>query len=192
MKRTFIAISLSTEIKEKISKFEKDFQKIAGFKGRLISPEKIHLTLKFLGPTLEEKIPQIISELMVVESKTSPFQIEVKGVGAFPNLYHPNVLWVDIPIIPEQLERLQQFIEVKVETYGFAKDHRKFKPHLTISRIKTGKLLKPEIDFFNENKDLDFGVMTVTGFTFLESILRPEGAEYLSLGEFKFNSLNNE
>ncbi|HDS08887.1 MAG TPA: RNA 2',3'-cyclic phosphodiesterase, partial [Firmicutes bacterium] len=178
MKRTFISTGLSPDISNAVREFEEKFRTETGFNQRLIPPEKIHLTLKFLGPTQNEKIPEIISVLSEVRDFFSPFSLEVKGVGAFPNFFRPRVLWIGVHDITGELKRLADKIEERMEILGFARENRPFKPHLTISRIKTGNISKKEQTFLKEHCNFNLGPMEIKSIIYFESILKPEGAEY--------------
>ena len=185
--RTFIAINLDQEIKNALSQFIGELKACSpesrGIKW--IRPEAMHLTLKFLGEINEEKIPQIESILKRISEKYEPFPLRIKGTGYFPpKSKTPRVLWVAIEEV-EDLKRLQSNVEDEMESLGFPKERRTFHPHLTLGRVKTFSGIEETMHFLEKHRDKNFGEMEAKKITFIRSILKPTGAEYSVLSEFK-------
>lgn len=132
--RTFIAIEIPEDIKKKIATL------IDGLKERLpdvswVKPSTLHITLKFLGSVEKERIEPIERTLEKIGSETSPFELVIADVGGFPSLRAPRVLWIGVRHSPE-LSLLYERVEKGLEGHGFEPEHRPFKPHLTLCRIK--------------------------------------------------------
>ena len=179
--RTFIAIDLPASLKGKIISLQNELRpSIAG--ARWLNPRGIHFTLKFLGNTAENLIPSISAALEKICSAAEPFTIAIKGLGAFPTGKNPRVLWIGIRDNP-QLPSLQGEIEEAISTLGFAPENRRFSPHITIARFKGHAYIPQEA----LSADREIGSFQAGEITFFQSILRPEGAEYLPLAVFRFS-----
>lgn len=134
--RAFIAIELPDPVKEGLSSLmdrlrpaEHPYVKWAGTEG-------IHLTLKFLGNTAQEKVPRIIEAIAEAAQGFSPFEVQIGGLGVFPNLQRPRVIWVAVTGEVERLITLQRGIDQALLPLGFSLEKRSFTPHLTLGRLR--------------------------------------------------------
>jgi 2'-5' RNA ligase len=181
--RCFIAIDVPEDIKNSISILIKGINHRA--KGiKWVPPEKIHLTLKFLGEIKEERIKEIKDRLDSISSNHRDFDISVSKIGGFPSLKNPNVLWIGIDY-SEDLKRLYEDVEDAMFDLGFEKENRKFFPHLTIARMKDKRDIDPIIKSLIAFKDKFFGYLKVEEILLMKSVLRPSGAEYSKIEAFK-------
>ncbi len=129
--RCFIAIPCPDTIKDLLVREQKDMVCLGRIKP--VEYENIHLTMKFLGEIEDsnvEKIKQVLDEINI-----KPFEIMVKGLGAFPNPGNPKVVWAGVRDGSAQIINLQKTMDEKLSALGFQKDNR-FHPHYTIARIK--------------------------------------------------------
>jgi RNA 2',3'-cyclic 3'-phosphodiesterase len=134
--RTFIAIELPEKIIYAIRKVQEEI-KSYGLKIRWVHPDNIHLTLKFLGDIKEadtEKVAKAVSESV---TGYPPMSLAVKGIGVFPGIKNPRVLWLGISKQLDLLTALQRTLDEKLEAMGFPKEKRPFRGHLTLGRIKS-------------------------------------------------------
>jgi len=182
--RTFIAINLSPEIKNTLSELIKELAQ--GDRSiKWVSEDGMHLTLKFLGEIGKEKVAEIENLLRSVSEKYRPFLLKLKGTGFFPaNRKAARVLWVGIEE-EKTLEALQLKLEGELEKLGFPREERRFHPHLTLGRVKNPSNLEQTLSLLEKYRERSFGEMTVEKITFFQSTLRPTGAEYSVLSEFK-------
>jgi 2'-5' RNA ligase len=100
-----------------------------------VDPYSTHLTLKFLG-NVNADMTSAITEAMKEAAGVSPLQLEIKGLGVFPNLRRVQVIWVGISGEVEKLLQLQKGIESSLAGLGFAPEARAFTPHLTLGRVR--------------------------------------------------------
>jgi 2'-5' RNA ligase len=134
--RTFICIEIPESIKERIDRLQKTLREIEA-QVSWTKPSSIHLTLKFLGNVEVSRIERVSNAVRRAATGTSPFELEVSGTGCFPSPRSPRVLWVGLSVVPETLKQLYAHIEDELMQEGFAREKRKFSPHLTIGRIRT-------------------------------------------------------
>jgi 2'-5' RNA ligase len=180
--RTFIAIELPEKIIYTIGKVQEEI-KIYGLKVRWVRPENIHLTLKFLGDIQEadtEKVAKVVSESVTGHPAIS---LAVKGIGVFPSIKKPRVLWLGISKQLDPLTALQQALNYNLEAMGFPKEKRPFRGHLTLGRIKSK--IDPKIlhDILKEFFQFESEHFLADRIILYKSDLKPGGAVYTKLIE---------
>ena len=177
--RVFIAVEISDRvILDKIKTFQ-DNLKINANSTRI---DQIHFTLQFLGEINEEKCEQVKNVLKKL--KFSSFELSLQGVDVFPNLKKPRVLWIGCDKSgAEKLSSIAKELGDNLTTLGFEKD-KKFKPHLTIYRMKKINDISSEMKEISEMK---FGTQIISNIKLKKSVLSPKGPEYSDLLEVNGN-----
>jgi len=174
--RVFVAIEIS---KEEILKKIQTFQKNIGIDAKPTKIDQIHFTLEFLGEIDQVKYDQVKDVMEKISF--SSFDISLKGVGVFPNLKNPRVIWIGIDKNgAEKLIFIANEVGIKLTTLGFEKE-RKFKPHLTVFRVK--KKINDISTIMKEYETVEFGVQTISKIKVKRSVLSPKGPEYSDLLE---------
>ena len=181
--RSFIAVDLDdVGIKEKLIKAQKDLED-TGADLKLVDPEIMHLTLRFLGEIPELTVQKVKEILDGVRFQS--FEAHFSGLGAFPNLNRINVVWVGIVGGHETLREIFEQVEPKLRQVGLAPDNKGFSPHLTIARVRSGRNKLTLADVVSKMKDVDFGVMPVAYVRLKKSTLTPKGPIYTTIHEVK-------
>ncbi|MDA8431519.1 MAG: RNA 2',3'-cyclic phosphodiesterase [Nitrospiraceae bacterium] len=188
--RCFIAVALPPPLKQSIEKVVAALRD-AGGDVKWVPGENVHLTLKFLGETGEEKIGGIIEALRRKLSPYPPFYIRIGGVGSFPGGRHPRVIWVGFRE-RGRLEDIYRSVEEAVKEFGYPPEDRPFSPHLTVGRVRSGKRLAEVLKRLDEFREADFAELEVKGVTLMKSELKPGGAEYASLAEIPLEGKNGD
>jgi 2'-5' RNA ligase len=180
--RTFIAVDFNNvevinsilTLQEKITNVEADV--------KFVEKENLHITLKFLG----EVTPSVIANIQkaLSEIKFKPFNVVVKGIGAFPNYRNIRVVWVGIEEGVEELKSLQSRIDEELVVLGFKRE-KDFIPHLTIGRVKSGRNRDKLISILNEFRDFTFGRQLIDTIHLKKSILTSRGPIYSNLYSIK-------
>ena len=179
--RGFIAIDIGPF--QKIIDFENDIKK-SGAEVKLVEPENIHITLKFLGET-EEKLLESLEEIIKESIKEiPPFEIQLIGAGVFPNQNYMKVLWIGIKK-GEKIGEIVKKIDEKTSKLGFEKEKRHFSPHLTIARIKSAKNKEKLIQIIENYQEIEFANVSVKSIKLKKSDLTPKGPIYTTLKEVK-------
>jgi 2'-5' RNA ligase len=134
--RSFIAIELPDELKLGLTQLQDRLKSGRQPWVKWVDPYSIHLTLKFLGNIEVDRIGAITKVLEAAVQGISPFHLEVKDLGVFPNLRRVQVVWVGISGEADKLVKLQQRIESNLTPLGFTAEARPFTPHLTLARLR--------------------------------------------------------
>lgn len=177
--RTFVAIELPERVKSAISELQQELKKSRA-DIRWVKPDNIHLTLKFLGDTDEKIIGNIVETVKEACSVYGRFDLGTKGVGVFPDMRAPRVLWVGISD-NATLTGLQKSIEDELAALGFSPEKRRFRPHLTLGRFKSSFGKEGLYDKIEEHKNLNLGSIEVKSIFLIKSELTPYGAEYTKI-----------
>ena len=187
--RCFIAVEIPEAIRGAIVS-SIDSLKKSGADVKWVSPENIHITLQFLGDTEEARIPLIKGSLDKILLTYSPFYIKIAGVGCFPDVRRPRIIWVGTeesqPVI-----NLHGDIAKGLERLGYQEEERNFTPHLTIGRVKSNRNSGELIRKMDEIKAASFSGFEVQNITLMKSELKPSGPIYYSLAEIPFGRRSN-
>jgi len=182
--RSFLAIELPKLILKKIEEVQRDLRSTRA-DVRWVNPEKIHLTLKFFGNIEESRIDPIFKSIEEPIRNTPPYSIEVKGVGAFPQLRNPRVIWIGLVNGKEILTSFQKQIETQLEKIGFQPEDRPFHPHLTLGRMKSSRGKEELVGRMEKHREEEFGDFQVERMILFKSDLTPSGPIYTLLKELK-------
>ncbi len=134
--RSFIAFELPDDVKSCIKRLQDRLRSVDPSCAKWVGPEGIHLTLKFLGNVQADKLDAVVKAMQESAKGVPPFQLQLKGVGAFPNLRRVQIIWVGLAGNLEQLQALQSKLESNLVPLGFPKENRGFTPHLTLARLR--------------------------------------------------------
>ena len=189
--RTFVAFELPSLVKERAAALQ-DALKARGLKLQWVKPNNLHLTLKFLGNTPEANVPEIVRCIHRTAEQQPPLEMTLQGMGVFPGIKRPRVLWVGFGGQMDRLAGLHRKLEDQLDKLGFEREKRRFKPHLTLARIKravdAGKLLES----MTSVGDFPAERFTADKLVLYKSDLRPSGAEYSALASAKLDATPGE
>jgi 2'-5' RNA ligase len=175
--RCFVAVDLPAQMREEIGRLQ---SQIATEGLRLVRPELVHITLKFLGEVPEEEAEKVAEALRGV--RTAPFAAHVRGMGAFPGKTI-RVIWLGLE---GSFEELYQDVDAALAPFGFEREARGFSPHVTIGRVgrpsaETNRKLAPKMAALS---GVDLGIFAVDRFLLKKSTLTRGGPIYDDLAEF--------
>ena len=145
--------------------------------------ESIHLTVKFLGEIEPSVLPLLADGVRRAVANSGVFSLRLHGLGAFPSLRSPNILWCGVQGDIERLQALQQAVESACAQLGFASEQRPFRPHLTLGRIRSRRNLRPLLNCIRINSPLEC-VAAIERINVYQSSLSPRGAIHKILESF--------
>ncbi|MBX2998679.1 MAG: RNA 2',3'-cyclic phosphodiesterase [Caldilineaceae bacterium] len=191
--RTFIAIDLPELLKKQMGALQVEIQGALGEDGALnwANPQKMHVTLRFLGETDDRQRDHLAHRLKKIAQDQSPFDLHLVGIGAFPNWPRMRVLWTGIEGDLTQLKQLQAEVEKAAQACGFAAEERAFSPHITLARVDRnaatrqvqhmGEFLRGWAQTSGKRK---WGSWRADELIHMRSQLQPDGAVYTPLRHF--------
>lgn len=187
-KRLFLAINLSVvsvrKIAEVVERMQREAQ-TAQLRVAWVPAPNVHVTLKFLGWANADVVDSV-RDLVGEGTRTRKgFELVAHGVGAFPSVEAPRVLWVGVADPSGQLAKLAADVESWMEQLGFPRESRPFAAHATIGRVKSGgtaeSVLAPA-------RETEFGRSLVREVVLYESRMRSSGSEYVAVARMALDA----
>jgi 2'-5' RNA ligase len=96
-----------------------------------------HITLHFFEELPIDQVPVVVDAISEAVTGVGPFDMEVRGVGAFPTVQRPRVLWAGVGEGSAALVSVVDRLRGALFSRGFPGEHRPFVPHLTLARMRT-------------------------------------------------------
>jgi RNA 2',3'-cyclic 3'-phosphodiesterase len=179
--RLFVAIDLDEDARLAIAALQQRLVKTLGADGSIktVDPDRMHLTLAFLGEIADRDVPAILDTLsmdIVVRRFAAVFQ----GVGVFPPRGAPRILWLGIGDGSAEVVEVQQVVARRLEGLGIALEPRPFHPHLTLARWRTSRPAdRPRV--LSADSRCAVARVNVDHVTLYQSRLSPAGPAYTTL-----------
>lgn len=183
--RLFIAIELPPEVREGLISIQTSLKKEAPPQTvRWVNPDGIHLTLKFLGDTPLAQLEVLKEKLDAVVQGSPPFMLATSGVGCFPNVRRPRVVWAGIHQAADRVAALRDAVEAHIAPLGFPTENRAFSPHLTLGRVRQ-EARRADVErlgeMINRATFKEVYEWQVHSVALIRSELKPTGAVYTTL-----------
>ena len=193
--RAFIAVPLPDSLLERLAALQRKLEgRVPHRSVRWVRAEGVHLTLKFLGDTPTDKLPEIKPALAAVARHAPACAFTVEGIGCFPNPRRPRVVWVGVQEPTGRLAALQDGIEEALAPLGYEPERRGFTPHLTLGRVgrKASRSDAAQVGEIVTATTVELlAEVPADRFALIRSVLKPSGAEYTTLEEFPLRGGND-
>ncbi|HZU12612.1 MAG TPA: RNA 2',3'-cyclic phosphodiesterase [Chloroflexota bacterium] len=135
--RTFIAVPIPRSVQDELGRVQDNFVGHASVL-KWVNPDLLHITLRFLGATPAERLQAVRTAVCNAAAELAPFTLRLSGLGAFPSISRPRVVWAGLAggagLL--ELEHLYDLVERGLEAHGFAAEERAFSPHITLARTR--------------------------------------------------------
>jgi 2'-5' RNA ligase len=187
--RAFVAAMLPADVQEALVLIARDLAATRGLGERTlrwVRPEGLHLTFHFESALPIKKVDDVLRAMKRAADRLTPIDLRARGIGAFPNVRRPRVVWAGVEGDLEALSRLARGVEREMKAIGLRPD-KPFKPHLTLGRVRDG-VSGAGLEALSEAL-ISFGTtvptasnFTVNQLTFVQSTLDPSGSIYNYLG----------
>ena len=184
--RTFIALPLPDEWIGQLGETIADLSRALPHGVRWVSPDGIHLTLKFLGATDSRVVPRILDAIVDNFADASSPLLSLSALGTFPGGRNPRVIWAGVSGGAEGLEDLHRRAEQAVSGLGWSTDGRPFRPHLTLGRVRdriNARQRQAISDTVSGARLPAIRSWRPDTVRLYRSVLTPRGARYSNLGE---------
>jgi 2'-5' RNA ligase len=187
--RVFCAVDLPPDVRERAAEHIARLREAAPeVRASWERAEKMHITLKFLGEIEQARVTVLSSAAERAASSIAPFELSIEGTGAFPPRGNPRVLWLGVSGASGGIMRLHQRLEDECAREGFARDEKRFHPHLTLARIRApqgaGRLAR-----LHQEEGFDAIEFTVQELIVLRSELGPRGSIYTKISRHTLKAM---
>ncbi len=151
---------------------------------KLVEPENIHVTLKFLGDTEEARIPAVEEAMHTAAADVEPYRATMQGVGVFPHPGYIKVIWIGVDD-DGQTKQIAEALDDELAEHGFKKEKHGFTPHATVARMKGARGKDAVRSLVENHQETEFGMLSVEGIQLKKSELQPDGPVYTTLSDIK-------
>ena len=191
--RAFVAIEIPPRAKQQLRAQQDRLRTLPALRARpsllrWTDPEKMHLTLRFLGDTEPPQRDQMQEGLAAIGKRHAPFKMALSGLGCFNSWRNMRVLWVGITGDSDALQAVQSEVELLTRQVGFAPVTNQFSPHITLARTArraTRDAMRAAADQLRsaaQHKDRRIQLeWKVNELHLIRSVLRRGGAQYVNL-----------
>jgi len=186
--RTFVAVEITDPIR---ARAEALIGLLAGTSAdvKWVEPHNLHLTMQFLGNVHEREIADVCQAVMRGAAAVQPFELEVRGAGAFPTAARPRTVWLGAGVGEESMVALHDKIQADLAELGYREEHRRFRPHITLGRVRgEGPGILELGEKLGRQADFVAGRMTVSNVAVFSSMLRFDGPVYERIGTLPLGS----
>jgi 2'-5' RNA ligase len=187
--RSFIAFDIDNELVVRRLSEVQGMLVNTGADLKLVKPQNIHVTMRFLGNISLPMVDLIHEEMK--QNFFAPFDIELRGLGAFPSLRYARVVWTGIRKGADELVNVCNQLEPRLRRLGFKPDSKGFSPHLTIARVRTRRHKAELVRCVEDLADCEFGVINADCLRLKKSVLTPKGPIYTTLREVRGGQKTN-
>ena len=177
--RTFIAVDLPQDIKMTLDGMIAPFR-ADGAGVSWVRAENLHITLRFLGDVEEDSIPGLVKHIKTDIYGFGKFELTISGLGGFPNLKTPRVIWADTSKGRDRLRDLATSVEMACIEAKFGRADKRFMAHLTIGRVKSPSGLN-KLLVKVQKTSFEAGPFEIGAVTIFKSDLSPAGPKYTPL-----------
>jgi 2'-5' RNA ligase len=136
--RLFIAVPVADDavatIAALVERVRSDGVPGGGRDVRWVRLDGLHVTLRFLGPTPEERVEAVADATRAAAAAHEPFDVTISQAGAFPSRTRPRALWLDILVGAPELSAVATTLNAMLEREGWVPDDRPLRAHLTLAR----------------------------------------------------------
>jgi len=175
--RVFMAMALPTALQHTLAEIQAVLQPIQ-FPWRWVTPEQIHLTLKFLGNVPAEQVAMMAQAMTHATQEQPALPLRAQSLGCFPHPSRPRVLWVGLVDPSQALAHLHARLTAAFIPVGFPPEDRPWHPHLTLARAQHRGPCKPLVPILQAYHNRQFGEFLFTQLHLFQSQLERGGARY--------------
>lgn len=157
---------------------------------KIVKPELMHITLKFLGDTDESLVGGVLARISHATEGVGPFRIRLRGMGAFPSMSNIRIVWVGIED-GKPLQDIAAKLDASMNDLGFDRDRKGFVPHLTLARTRSGRNIANVQEILRTKAASDYGEYLIDRIMLKKSVLSPQGPTYSTVREHQLGNSQN-
>jgi 2'-5' RNA ligase len=180
--RAFVAILLDEAVRAAVAAVVERLRPLGGSVA-WVPAANLHLTLQFLGEQPEERLAAAEAALDDAAARSAPIETALHGIGAFPGLERPRILWVGLAQGALEVRALQARVAEALAREGVPREERPWHPHLTIGRVHDDRRWRREAgpalrQALAQAAGTRFGTLRISEVALMRSDLSPRGARY--------------
>jgi 2'-5' RNA ligase len=180
--RSFIAVEISPNVRARAAKLIQELR-VTDANVSWVQPQSLHLTLVFLGDIQMLDVPALCEAMNHAVADLPPFDLEVRGAGAFPDAARPRTIWLGVGQGTEEMVTLHAALEDALIDVGYRPEGRRYRPHLTLGRVRQApRDSAPLLRLLEDRREFLTDVMSVADITLFSSQLTRDGPVYDPLG----------
>ena len=180
--RLFVALDLPGPVLDALVRFQRELT-ATGADIKQVERENLHFTVKFLGEVAEAAAAEAKSRLAALPLQGA--EVELRGVGAFPDRLRPRVVWAGVSRAHSLLiEPIAKEVSAALEGIGES-DTRPFQAHVTLARVRSPKNARGLSALIGEASEVSFGPVKLTELKLKSSRLTPAGPVYSDIGVYR-------
>jgi 2'-5' RNA ligase len=177
--RTFIAATIGRSAAADLARVVHMLQSRDRQSVRWVAREHVHVTLAFLGDVPNSLLADVCRLAAEAAALTEPFSWRLAGLGAFPDLERPRVLWAGVDDPTGSMVQIHNALEERLPAVGYVPETRSFRPHATIGRVARGRRPPPELaEAIQSRRDWSAGDVQTSEIFVFASDLGPRGPIY--------------
>ena len=186
--RVFCAVELPGDVRERVGVYVAGLrEKFPHVRASWERPEKLHLTLKFLGEIKPARVDELNAAAERAAARVSTFHIKLSGAGAFPPRGPARVLWLGVADEAGGLAALQRHLEDECAAEGFPREYRPYSPHLTLARLRTPAGVRPLAEHHRASS-IETPPFAVSDLVVMRSELGPAGSRHTPLSRHRLET----
>ena len=188
--RTFLALDPGKLLRDRVQNLQDELAE-QGASVKWVEAANLHLTLLFLGEVEDRDLAAICRATSKVADKIEPFTLTLEGVGCFPNMRRPRVLWVGVGEGNEAVTALHAALEAPLLEMGcYRRESRPYTPHLTLGRVESDESDETLIEALATQANWQGGETTIQEVLIMSSELRRNGPVYTVVGRARLAGNN--
>lgn len=187
--RAFVAIELPPAVRDELARAQDALRsELPHIRDRWVKPDRMHLTLAFLGDIAEASVAPLVDALNEAGKTAAPFELRLEGIGGFPSPRRPQILWAGVDPPPDALLVLNKKVVDAARPFAPQMDGKKFSPHIALARADAIRSAEASrvAEVMHRWEGRHFGTCKVNEIGLIQSKLTNTGPEYSSLGHVPF------
>jgi 2'-5' RNA ligase len=148
-----------------------------------VAPDNLHLTLKFLGSVDEARVPALVEALAAAAAGQAPYDLVLRGLGAFPSATRPRVLWAGAADGAERTADLAARVDAVLAELGVPREARAYTAHVTLGRVRVPRAQPALARALAAERGRELGRLRVERLTLMRSDPGRSGARYTALAD---------
>ena len=181
--RLFVAVELAPQVAAQVAACGDELRRrsagVARARITWVPAERLHVTVRFIGEA-GAAAAEAVRKALVPDVPVRPFEMDLAGVGTFPERGTPRVVWAGVRRGIKELVAIERDVSARLERCGMAPEARPYHPHVTLGRVREAGGLRPA-SWLEGLTDRPFGVSPVDAITLFESRPSPRGHVYRAL-----------